>query len=279
MNDKQVILDNTPVEIHRMPAWELLVKRDDLCSLPPGPSLAKVRGLYAHLSKRPEQYIGALDGYHSRNGWAMAWVCKMLGKSAVTFYPQRKADPPELRVNQQAAYSLGSAVIALQAGRQTVLQHLAARELRKVWPDNSYMLPNALKVPEAVEANAEEARRTFADLPSAGTVVLPVGSGTMAAGITRGIPATWEVIYVLGYSRNLDTCRKYIEERSGRSFNEFKNVQMVDTGYKYSDAETRIQQPFSCNPYYELKALAWLVSNPIVVERLTRPILFWNFGA
>jgi threonine dehydratase len=87
-----VVLTNTPLELYNVQGVPVLVKREDLCAPPPGPSFSKVRGVMAHLLTSPEGVIGVLDTYHSKAGQAVAWACRELGKSCVDFWPYYKAE-------------------------------------------------------------------------------------------------------------------------------------------------------------------------------------------
>jgi hypothetical protein len=161
-----------------------------------------------------------------------------------------------------------------------VLWHQAHADLRVRWK-NSYMMPNALKLPESIEENAIEAKWTKAETQfifDAKTLVISISSGTVAAGVLNGwIPLGQatddqpEVVLHLGYSRPEASVREYIRKHAPQA----AKVRLIDMGYAYKD---RVESgcPFPCNPYYDLKAWRWLMMNPREVQH---PVLFWNIGA
>jgi len=128
-----MIVNNTPLETHELNGVPILVKREDLCCPFPGPSFSKIRGVVAHIKNRPESVIGVLDTYHSKAGWAVAYVCRELGKQCVDFWPRFKADNytggPAPRFQQQQAAELGATLVDLQAGRSAILYHTARKHV------------------------------------------------------------------------------------------------------------------------------------------------------
>jgi hypothetical protein len=272
--------DNTPVEIFRLGGRKILVKREDLCCPAPGPSFSKIRGVVAHIENLPPEIktVGCLDTFHSKAGWAVAYVCAYLGKTAVDFWPVYKGDtlmPPE-REQQQRALDHGAKLEPIKAGRSAILFHGAKKALKERYPD-SYMMPNALKLPESITENAAEVHRT--ELPVEGQLVISVSSGTIAAGVLkgfheRGMMPGWDIILHMGYSRSPDALRAYIEKKAGIVLRD--NVEIVDEGYGYKDRAKDVEAPFPCNQYYDLKTWKWLEQN--VQHFDDRPILFWNIG-
>ncbi|WVW77424.1 threonine dehydratase [Stenotrophomonas phage vB_SmaS_Bhz59] len=281
-----MLVNNTPVEQHQQGALRILVKREDLCCPLPGPSFSKMRGVVAHIQNRPEPVIGVLDTFHSKAGWAVSWACHELGKAAVNFWPRYKADGDVYlpREQQQRAEALGASMFALPAGRSAVLYHGAKKRLAAAFPDRSYMMPNALKLPESVTENAAEARRTCeaGEVPASGVLVLSVSSGTVAAGVIRGFAEAglldrYRVLLHMGYSRSVPTMRQYMSAVSGLNLDS-PRFEFVDEGYGYADAARGDPAPFPCNPYYDRKAWRWL-GKPEQQERLRGvPIVFWNIG-
>jgi len=278
-----MIVNNTPVETYELNGVPILVKREDLCCPFPGPSFSKIRGVAAHIKNRPESVIGVLDTYHSKAGWAVAYVCRELGKQCVDYWPRFKKDPPgdlPPRFQQQQAAELGATLVDLPAGRSAILYHQARKHLAANYP-GSYLMPNALKLPESITENAAEAVRTAPHLPGSGTLVISISSGTVAAGVLKGFEEAgllrnYNVILHMGYSRSQDAAREYIERAAGVSLGE--RVRFVDEGYGYADAARGVTAPFPCNPFYDLKAWKWL-SDPANLEPLVgRPIVFWNIG-
>lgn len=282
-----MLVDNTPLEVHNLNGVPILVKREDLSCPLPGPSFSKLRGVVAHIRNRPEHVIGVLDTYHSKAGWAVSYVCHHLGKQAVDFWPRYKKDGDAWlpRPQQQRAYDFHAHMVALQAGRSAILYHEAKKRLAASYPAQStYMMPNALKLPESVSENAAEAERSAANLPPEAVLVISISSGTVAAGVLLGLSRAglldrYTVILHMGYSRSQDAALAYMEKVSGLSLG--GRVQFVDEGYGYADAAKGVDVPFPCNPHYDAKAWKWL-SKPEVLAGLVgtygKPIVFWNIG-
>ena len=278
-----MIINNTPLEVHNLRGVPVIVKREDLCAPLPGPSFSKIRGVVAHIKNRPESVIGVLDTYHSKAGHAVAYVCHHLGRQCVDFWPRYKkdgnADAP--RIQQQRARQLGAKLVDLPAGRSAVLYHGARKHLREHFPD-SYLMPNALKLPESITENAAEVLRTAPDLPGQGTLILSISSGTVAAGVLLGFQQAgildgYDVILHMGYSRSQEATRSYIERAAGVQLTE--RVRFVDEGYGYADAAPQgVSVPFPCNRYYDLKAWNWLTREENLEPLARKPIVFWNIG-
>lgn len=251
----------------------VFVKREDLCMAgTKGPPFSKMRGVVEHIANRPEGVIGVLDTYHSQGGHAVAYACHELGKKCVNFWPRRKADIGEaLRPQQAAAQALGADLVALPAGRSAVLYHRAKSELK--FSSDSYMMPNALKLPEMVTSTAREARLTFQNY-LARRVVISISSGTIAAGVLQALDdMEWigEVVLHMGYSRPVGATMKYIRAMAQREF-DWIQVRVVDEGFAYGEA-VKVAVPFPCNMYYDAKAWRWTLRNP------APHTLFWNVGA
>lgn len=285
------LVEGTPVEAYSDGIW---VKREDLSCPPPGPPFAKTRGVFAHVAKQTAaSYIGVLDTAHSQAGHAVAQACRELGKTCLNFYPVFKAElrgpgvdlaspgAHDLRPFQQRAKALGAVPIPLAAGRSAILFHEAKKRLA-AFP-SSYMMPNALKLPEMVEEVAKEVART--DFPPGllfDQLVISVSSGTIAAGVVRGFAELGYLpgrVYLhLGYSRSAEEVRRYVLRESALVF-DGGALQIVDEGYSYSDrARPGPTPPFPCNPYYDLKAYRWLLANRANGRLFSERVLFWNIG-
>lgn len=262
-----------------MGSYSVYVKREDLCCPYPGPSFSKIRGVVAHIRLRPEPVIGVLDTFHSKAGWAVSYVCRTMGKTAVNYYPVYKGHPPGLRPTQIEADRLGAQLVPMSAGRSAVLFHAARKALLRSHP-KAYMMPNALKLSESVTENATETAASIVFLPAAGTIVISISSGTVAAGILRGLAdagalSRYDVVLHMGYSRSIEACRRYIHVSAGLWMDEGSGIRFVDEGYDYAEAATGISAPFPCNPFYDLKAWKWMCEN---ISTLTQPLTFWNIG-
>lgn len=252
------------------------VKREDLCSPPPGPPFAKMRGVFDHVQAQEARVIGVLDTAHSQGGWAVAYACSLLGKRCINFYPVRKAEQSlPVRPYQINARRLGADLHPLPAGRSAILYHTAKACTREA---GGYMMPNALKLPETVQSVAAEVLRT--NVAPFRAVVVSASSGTIAAGVYKGLAESrlkdFPTLYVhMGYSRSEDAVRTYIEQMSGYEASE-SHLKVIDEGYAYADeVRTPSPCPFPSNPFYDAKAWSWLYRKR---DELPGPVLFWNIG-
>lgn len=255
---------NTPIEDYRL-KYGLWVKREDLACPPPGPPFSKTRGVYAHVKSRPETLIGVLDTYHSQAGHAVARACQVLGKQCLNFYPEFKYEPGP-REPQLRAESLGAELVGLKAGRSAILFHAARKETER---RGGYMMPNALKLEESIEETAREipTDRRF------DCVLIPASSGTIAAGVIRGIGLGPTYLIHLGYTRAHEEVLKYVRSRSGVPE---ANVTIIDEGYAYKDrARGGETPPWPCNEWYDLKAFRWWIREG---RRTYGRALLWNIG-
>jgi hypothetical protein len=230
--------------------------------------------VFSHIKARPEQTIGVLDTSHSQGGWAVAKACHLLGKQCVLYFPVRKANPgSQIPHQQQEAGKLGAQLVPLAAGRSAILYHRAGKLLTEQYP-NSYLMPNALKLPETVQETAEEFLRT--PLPKRlKTILVSASSGTIAAGLFLGAhKLNWKgkIIVHLGYSRPEGALRRYMQKMAGVPIDE--RAIIVDEGYTYSDASD-VEAPFPCDRYYDAKALAWWLNGG---RREYGKALLWNIG-
>ena len=274
MTALNMCISNTPLEFY--PEYNLWVKREDL-SCPGGPNFSKTRGVWAHMLARPDYALfGVLDTSHSQGGHAVARAGVLLGKRVRLYYPRRKADPPTLRPPQAAARDLGAELIELPAARSAILWHRARKLIEA---DGGYMFPNALKLPETVEETAKEVATIPTNILSEiSTVIVSVSSGTIAAGVVRGLRLRdWEgsVILHLGYSRSHDAVLDYIEKASGSPWNSQLKPVIVDESYNYADeARAGLTPDFPCNKYYDLKAYRYWIK----FDNASHSALLWNAG-
>lgn len=264
-----MLTDNTPIE-QLSPL--LFVKREDLASPYPGPSFAKIRGVLAHMAKRPETLIGVLDTFHSKAGWAVSYCARHLGKRCLDFFPHYKADTAELRPQQAMAHQLGAELVALPAGRSAILFHAAKKRCLAA---GGYMMPNALKLPETVEECRAEVLRSPRDLlASFDRLIISVSSGTIASGVLLGfqdLALRPEVILHLGYDRSEKELLAYIAHYGV----DVSRMRVVNERFGYKDASRAAPAPFPCNPHYDLKAWAWMLDARLPAKRT----LFWNIGS
>lgn len=297
-----MLREGTPLEDYRE-EYGIWVKREDKACLPPGPAFSKARGVYARILSREEEEIGVLDTYHSQAGHAVARACQVLGKKCLNFYPEFKHEPGP-RAPQLAAESLGAELFPLKAGRSAILFHACRKEcLRR----GAYLMPNALKLTESVEETCKEVPDPpiGAGGPKKGwdLVILPVSSGTIAAGVIKGIALQkrWftpsasqyptRFLVHLGYSRSHEEVRSYIEAMSGVP-KIGEELEIVDEKYSYKDTSRPLSSdlhglsheetgtpPWPCNLYYDLKAFRWWLEHRGDTEyKKCENVLFWNVG-
>jgi hypothetical protein len=141
------------------------------------------------------------------------------------------------------------------------------------------MMPNALKLRESVEETAQEVPRYLVF----NNVLIPASSGTIAAGVIRGMRAVGRddpnglrlrYLIHLGYSRSADEVRRYLGEASGVSD---ALLEIVDEGYAYRDRAKEGPDPgWPCNAYYDLKTFRWWLREGR--GRFPGRTLFWNVG-
>jgi hypothetical protein len=268
---KGMLRRDTPIEDYTR-AYGLYVKREDLACPDPGPHFSKARGVYAHILKQKEDIIGVLDTRHSQAGHAVARACQVLGKQCINYYPEFKHEPgprgPQLR-----ARALGATLESITAGRSAILFHKARCHCEKL---GGYMMPNALKLDESVAETAKEVTRDKFDV-----VIVPVSSGTIAAGVLRGLAFRFPkemyscLILHLGYSRSHEQVRRYVEEKAGT--NGEPALFIVDEAYAYKDrAKPGPIPPWPCDEYYDLKTFRWWMENR--QHYRDKRVLFWNIG-
>lgn len=257
-----MLRENTPVQDYRK-EYGLWVKREDLACPKPGPAFSKARGVYERVKSRPESLIGVLDTSHSQAGHAVARACQILGKECINFYPTYKHDW-ELREPQIRSQELGAKLEGLPAGRSCILFHAARKKTEQL---NGYMMPNALKLEESIVETAKECNLGW--VPD--NVIVPISSGTIAAGVIKGFGNKPTYYIHLGYSRSLEAVESYLIGQSGVSNLKLK---LIDEAYAYKDvARPGITPPWPCNQYYDLKAFRWGLNN-----RKEGSTLFWNIG-
>ena len=269
---------STPVEKHKVRDQTILVKREDLSCLLPGPPFSKVRGLFSHLKKlkdRGVRTIGYTETSISMAGWGVAWASKELGLETVIFDPQYVQTPGVLAYHRQQWKKFGAKIEPIKAGMARVNYNISKKILKEKYGDNAVLLPLGLPLEESIEETAKEFERVQEHFS---TLVVNVGSGTICAGLIKGMKEG--IIYgIMG--RKGDKRRKEfsILRKSGKLIGgllgDSIEFHLIDLGYEYTDTEY-YECPFPCNPYYDRKAWKWLVDN---IDILKRPVLFWNIGA
>jgi threonine dehydratase len=268
----------TPVEYHH----GVFVKRDDLCFPPPAPPFAKCRGIIKHLAKLKAEgveYVGYTETSISMAGWGVAWACKELGLKAVIFDPQYVRTPQTLITHREQWAKFDPIIVPIKAGMAAVNVHIARKILKKNF-NNSVMLPLGLPFEETMEETRTEAYETLMGMPDIKSVVTCVGSGTIYAGIYRGLNDVGRKITLYGIlTRYGDLRQKQVKIQTKAKVFDFGffespvRIKLIDKGWEYSQ-RSYADCPFPCNPFYDLKAWEWLVN----FKSITGPILFWNIG-
>lgn len=283
-----IVISNTPWDWYKVDNTVIHVKREDMCCPEPGPSFSKIRGVEMHLRQLVKERkrnvpIGVLDTVHSKAGWGVSYVCDQMSLQCYDFFPAYKHEIDddgfvELRENQRHAEALGAHLIPLGAGRSSILYHEAKKLLAEGTGGMGYMLPNALKLSESVDATCLELIRYTPGSLLKGTWIVSASSGTLAAGVLKGLygldvlDKVCLVIH-LGYSRPKHAVLDYVRKMA-RLGDTHADIVIVDEGYEYKDS-VEADCPFPCNEYYDLKAWRWLQTH---AGNLEEPVVFWNIG-
>lgn len=277
-----ILLHYTPVERHLIEGKEVFVKREDMATPPPGPCFSKTRGLYAHMLKLREsgvKEVGYLETAISMAGWGVAWVGKILGIQVTIFDPAYSSKHVARKVHQfhrKQWLKLGAVVVQVTPLMTRINFNVIQKHLFPKDPSREF-LPLGLPLEETIEETARQAEIT-SSLPRMNTVVVSVGSGTVCAGILRGIGNhPIHIVGVMCRDGNKNRKMKEILKRSKVLLGDLwgPDFTLINPGYAYTDKETTLSPGFPCNPYYDLKALKYLVDH---YDELEPPILFWNIG-
>jgi hypothetical protein len=198
----------------------------------------------------------------------------LLNKKCIDYYPAFKV-PRGTQPQQHAAWNSGAELVALPAGRSAILYHRARKLLSE--HENSYMMPNALKLTESVAETAAEAKRT--PLTSEiKTIIIPSSSATIAAGVIAGYGNRFNYVIHLGYSRSADQVWNYIIKMASPFLpvGQFIHMDIIDEGYSYADkAKPGPVTDWPCNTYYDLKAFRWWKAGGCEGRGVG---LLWNIG-
>ena len=263
-----MINSNTPIERYIVKGRSVYVKREDLSTNYPAPSLAKLRGVYSHLQKKKADginLIGVLDTRISKSAWGVTAISRNLNLRVRAYYPSLKAytEPP---FNQQKAQELGAELVPLKGGRTAVLYAKAKKDIEAL---GGYMMPMGLVVKETVEEVAKESL-TIPEGLLGGDVVVCSGSGMITAGLFKGLGTRCRIV-AISCGMSIIKQAKRIEEVLG-----YKpiNIMLIQGNFSYYE-EAKIEVPFPTSVYYDAKAWKWLVDN---IEVLRSPIIFWNIG-
>ena len=208
--------------------------------------------------------------------------------SPVVFFPTYK-DGSHYNTSKhiEICGRLGAEVRLLENPTQlSVNWYRANKIVKEEYGNTGVLLPQGLPFDETVTDLAHE----IESIPTSaigGTLVIAVGSGTMAAGVISGlmekgirqkvvgvlvspkpVPGMWHIIMGKAHQatatgiKKVTWCREYLS--------------LVPALWEYHDVPRGTDCPFPCNPYYDLKAWAWLRKH---LHSQKEPVLFWNIGA
>ncbi|MBU2249421.1 MAG: PLP-dependent lyase/thiolase [Gammaproteobacteria bacterium] len=283
------ILQDTPIKKYQLSAGEVFVKREDLACPPPGPPFAKVRGLLPTLTRLKQegiQTVGYMETTVSMAGWGISYFCKKLdGLKAVIFVPKYTAPKDNQSYQFKKWKQFGAEIEWIDKPTRMQINFYKARKILTKYP-NSAMLPLGLSF---VETTHEVAKQVALFNRKYESIVINIGSGTMAAGLLLGLSNLKmdSIVYgifcapkdILKMHKKIFAAAKLSNAPSSGGFNLLKKetvrLNLIDAGYEYTQKE-EVECPFPCNPYYDRKAWAWLLKN---YDNLKKPILFWNIGS
>lgn len=287
------VFHSTPIEEYDCDGFPVMVKREDMCGPEGAPTFSKIRGLFPHLQALMEsnpdlEVIGYVETSISMAGWGVAWACHMLGLRCLIFDPQYlpETELPLLRYHRTQWERYGAELYSQPAGMARVNWNIARNVMRQDYGCRGHLLQLGLPLYESVTATAEELKYTIREqMPEVGSIVVNVGSGTIAAGILQGLSlmAGYEqtpVWGVMGRSGNIPKKEKqiYIKAEIPPEGSLFADIRppllLQDPGWEYTQM-CKGKAPFPCHPYYDLKAWDWLKHN---IKTLEQPVLFWNIG-
>ena len=269
-----LIRNNTPVEEYQISGLsgvlKYWVKREDLSTNPPCPSLAKLRGVYKRMLKLKEQgikTIAVFDTRVSKSGLGCAAIANEIGGiRVVNFYPHlvEQKGIPEI---QQKVLELNHEIFPLRGGRTAVLYSQMKNYAEK---NGWYSMPLGLVVTESVDGVISECDN-LPFIPD--TIVMAVGSGMMLAGVTIALAS--KVKRIIGISAGMSPLRqrKRIMDLLGMDLP--SNVEIIKSDKDYYTPE-ECYCPFPSSPYYDRKAYKWLCDN---IENLEGNLMLWNIGS
>ena len=275
-----MIINNTPIEVYD----GILVKREDLSCLPPGPPFAKVRGLQKrleYLKRKGVSIVGYTETNISQAGIGVSWLCQELNMTAVIYCPMYKKPQAILNGYRKQWENFGAVIMEIPAGMAKVNYYICKKKLLEEFGASAIMLPLGLPFKESITAVSEEFKLTLPKIKNIKSVVMCIGSGTMAAGVLKGIyESPLQKIKLYGIlcrkSKNIVEKKKKILMGSETiSFISKTDFSVIDMGWEYTQ-ESKSECPFPTNKYYDLKAWQWLMENK---NKIPQPILFWNIGA
>lgn len=277
----RLIRDNTPWEDYQIRGVTVQVKREDLSTLPPLPSISKYRGVervFQNLSPNVRS-IGVLDSSHSTYGSGVSTFCKEYGLECFVFYPetrQRNGSIEMARLND-------AHLVSMRPNHAKVLWYSAFKQMQEKHGDITswVMLPNGLHMPETSAAVLQEVKQTTPDDYHCGTWVIPFGRGAVCSGLMPYLlqaSRPLDIVLYLGSTRSvLSTIQLSGVNCSGINLPADQiGISIIDEGYRYRDGLDLVKQPWRMSHWYETKAYDWLMRN---IQTLRTPVIFWNTGA
>jgi 1-aminocyclopropane-1-carboxylate deaminase/D-cysteine desulfhydrase-like pyridoxal-dependent ACC family enzyme len=270
------VITNTPIQKVGLGGKTIYVKREDMACESPGPPFSKVRGLIPYLRSIPQvKHIAYMETSISMAGWGVSYSAGKVDKEATIFYPRYKAGLKDNQAFQMEKWKeFGANIIPIKRPNMQNINFLMAKHLLEEIDPKALLLPLGLSFPQTVTAVARELLRTHKSFLT-GSIVCSVGSGTMMAGIIRGLSHTScrpDLYGVLAAKKGVLGIYTKIE-RMANCFHTY-NLRIVSHGYEYTQAE-ECAVPFPCNKYYDRKAWKWMIDH---IGQLKEPILFWNIG-
>lgn len=281
-------LPTTPVEEHQLAGHTVYVKREDQCVPRPGPPFSKMRGLMKRLQTIRDdglRVVGYTESAVSMAGWGIAWGCKQLGLKCVIFEPvYKEGNTPDLLLYHRSKWiENGAEIIPQKAGMVRVNQNIARNIMDDLYGRAGVLLPLGIPFPETVEETAGEAENeaiTGSPVGPYKSVVVNVGSGTIAAGVAKGFQGQAVIYGIMGRTGDVERKAGVISKKAritikkpGSFFG--IDLRLVDPGWDYT-ARSYADCPFLCHPYYDLKAWQWLEEK---IHYIKKPVLFWNIGS
>lgn len=282
----KITIDGAPVFIKREDLYVAPVTATGAMARAGAPPFAKPRGLVPYLKKlkwEGVKNVAYMDTAISMAGWAISYYAPPLGLNPIILWPGYKdGNRHNMERHIGKCVQLGAEVFYLENPTQLSINWYRARKFISSRFERAVLLPQGLPFRQTILDVAQE----VISVPRAawgGTVVISVGSGTMAAGLITGLMAqevNQRVVGVLASPKNCAKMEAVIREKASGFLKGAwckRNLRVVDTGLKYTAVPSSdIAPTFPCCPYYDLKAWAWLRSN---LKTLEQPVLFWNIGA
>ena len=258
---------------------DIYVAREDCFSIGEGsPPFSKMRGVYKRLEKLKSsgvETVGYVESNISMAGYGVAYICKKLDMKCIIFNPVYKhADYPGADVHKthfEKWKQYGAEIISFPAGMVKVNFFKARKYLRENYK-NFVLLPLGLPFYETINETCRVL--TSMDL-NYKSIVVAVGSGTICAGLLRGIKPAATLYGIMTRTGSVEEKTQIIRNKSHAVFYDTEQqIEVIDVGWKYSE-KSEAPSPFPTHDYYDRKAWQWLLENKNKIEH---PILFWNIG-